>query len=98
MEGAAAAAVAEALRPVATDAAKPPHLKAEHRRGAAAGGDAGSHGHGHDGRHGWLCGGFGGAADAAAPGRLSRHVKYEPTAWGRYAKVLFSSSEFLFIN
>ena len=23
---------------------------------------------------------------------------YEPTAWGRYAKVLFSSSEFLFIN
>ena len=25
-------------------------------------------------------------------------IKYEPTAWGRYAKVLFSSSEFLFIN
>ena len=25
-------------------------------------------------------------------------VKYEPTAWGRYAKVLLSSSEFLFIN
>ena len=24
--------------------------------------------------------------------------KYEPTAWGRYAKVLLSSSEFLFIN
>jgi cytochrome c553 len=25
-------------------------------------------------------------------------AKYEPTAWGRYAKVLLSSSEFLFIN
>ncbi|MES1257232.1 MAG: PSD1 and planctomycete cytochrome C domain-containing protein [Acidobacteriota bacterium] len=25
-------------------------------------------------------------------------VKYEPTAWGRYAKVLLSSTEFIFIN
>ena len=25
-------------------------------------------------------------------------VKYEPTAWGRYVKILYSSSEFLFIN
>ena len=25
-------------------------------------------------------------------------VKYDPTAWGRYAKILLSSSEFLFIN
>ena len=25
-------------------------------------------------------------------------VKYEPTVWGRYAKVLLSSSEFLFVN
>ena len=25
-------------------------------------------------------------------------VVYEPTIWGRYAKVLLSSSEFLFIN
>jgi|GEM_PF-6943680 len=24
--------------------------------------------------------------------------KYEPTAWGRYAKILLSSSEFLFVN
>ena len=33
------------------------------------------------------------------PGRgAPAEVKYEPTAWGRYAKVLFSSSEFLFIN
>jgi hypothetical protein len=25
-------------------------------------------------------------------------VKYDPTAWGRYAKILFGSTEFLFIN
>jgi hypothetical protein len=25
-------------------------------------------------------------------------VKYEPTVWGRYAKVLLSSTEFIFIN
>jgi hypothetical protein len=25
-------------------------------------------------------------------------IKYEATAWGRYAKVLLSSTEFLFIN
>jgi cytochrome c553 len=31
--------------------------------------------------------------NAAAP-----QVKYDPTIWGRYAKILFSSSEFLFIN
>ena len=27
-----------------------------------------------------------------------QEVKYEATAWGRYIKVLLSSSEFLFIN
>jgi Protein of unknown function (DUF1553) len=31
------------------------------------------------------------------PGRPAE-VKYEPTAWGRYIKVLFSSSEFFFVN
>jgi nitroreductase len=40
--------------------------------------------------------GFGGRR-GAGPGAPAP-VKYEPTAWGRYAKVLFSSSEFLFIN
>ena len=25
-------------------------------------------------------------------------VKYDPTPWGRYVKVLLSSSEFLFVN
>ena len=32
------------------------------------------------------------------PAALRPEVKYDPTAWGRYAKVLLSSSEFLFIN
>ncbi len=38
-------------------------------------------------------GGRGGRGRGGAP-----EVKYEPTAWGRYAKVLLSSSEFLFIK
>src|SRR5215472_1061475 len=38
-------------------------------------------------------GGRGGRGRGGAP-----EVRYEPTAWGRYAKVLLSSSEFLFIN
>jgi hypothetical protein len=37
-------------------------------------------------------GGRRGGAAAAPP------VKYEATAWGRYVKILFSSSEFFFIN
>lgn len=35
---------------------------------------------------------------AGKGGKDAAHVKYEPTAWGRYAKILLSSSEFLFIN
>jgi hypothetical protein len=38
---------------------------------------------------------------AGVPGfgkRAPKVVKYEPTPWGRYAKILLSSSEFLFIN
>jgi hypothetical protein len=31
-------------------------------------------------------------------GGAAAEVKYDPTAWGRYAKILLSSSEFLFIN
>jgi len=41
--------------------------------------------------------GLGGGRRGAGPAAPAT-VKYEPTAWGRYAKVLFSSSEFLFIN
>jgi hypothetical protein len=45
-------------------------------------------------------GGFAGAGGGRRGGGPARpaEVKYEPTAWGRYIKVLFSSSEFLFIN
>jgi hypothetical protein len=40
-----------------------------------------------------MMGGVRRGAGAAAP-----EIKYDPTVWGRYAKILFSSSEFLFIN
>jgi hypothetical protein len=42
-------------------------------------------------------GGFGGGGrrGGAAP---KADVKYEPTAWGRYAKIILSSTEFVFIN
>jgi hypothetical protein len=45
-------------------------------------------------------GGFGGGGGGRrGPGRAAAApIKYEPTAWGRYAKVLLSSSEFIFIN
>jgi hypothetical protein len=32
------------------------------------------------------------------PGAPPLEVKYEPSAWGRYIKVLLSASEFVFIN
>lgn len=37
-------------------------------------------------------------AGRRGPADADKETKYEPTAWGRYAKVLLSSSEFLFIN
>jgi hypothetical protein len=50
-----------------------------------------------------MMGGMGGFAGAGGGRRgngrgPAAEVKYEPTAWGRYAKVLLSSSEFLFVN
>jgi hypothetical protein len=44
-----------------------------------------------------MMGGFGGGPRRGGPGGPPP-VKYEATVWGRYAKVLLSSSEFLFIN
>jgi hypothetical protein len=44
-------------------------------------------------------GGIGGPGGRRGAGpAVAATVKYEPTAWGRYVKILFSSSEFLFIN
>ena len=43
--------------------------------------------------------GFGGPGGRRGPGPAAPPpVKYEPSAWGRYVKVLLSSSEFMFIN
>jgi hypothetical protein len=41
---------------------------------------------------------FGGMAGRGGRGGAPPEVKYTPTAWGRYVKVLLSSSEFVFIN
>ncbi len=41
---------------------------------------------------------MGGMNGRRARGPVTPPVKYEVTAWGRYVKVLLSSSEFLFIN
>jgi cytochrome c553 len=41
---------------------------------------------------------FGGMAGRGGRGGTPTEVKYTPTAWGRYVKVLLSSSEFVFIN
>ena len=82
--------------PQVTEAAKPRSGR-RGARGRRSGGErrrSRAHGNGHDGRDvPRLGGGRRGAGPGAPP-----PVKYEPTAWGRYAKVLFSSSEFLFIN
>jgi truncated hemoglobin YjbI len=43
-------------------------------------------------------GGFGGGGGRGRGGPKPVEVKYEATAWGRYAKVLLSSTEFTFIN
>jgi hypothetical protein len=44
-------------------------------------------------------GGMGGMGGGRGRGGAKPvEVKYEPTAWGRYAKVLLSSTEFIFIN
>ena len=76
-----------------SDAAKPetpPAAVGGENNGAAAGADPAAMPMGLG-----MMGGMGGrrGAPAAPP-----TVKYEPTAWGRYVKILFSSSEFLFIN
>jgi hypothetical protein len=88
-----------ATPPVVSDAAKPmpePGAVAD----AAAGADAAPMGMGMMGGMGGFAGGFpgaGGGRRGAGPA-VPTTVKYDPSAWGRYAKVLFSSSEFLFIN
>ena len=65
---------------------------------AAAGGDAVTMGMGMMGGMGGFAGGSAVRGRRGAGPAVPATVKYEPTAWGRYAKVLFSSSEFLFIN
>ena len=43
-------------------------------------------------------GGFGGGGGRRGGGGQAPTVQYDATAWGRFVKVLFSSTEFLFVN
>ncbi len=98
-EDAAKPAVDAAPKTV-TDATKPgpdlpkdmPVLEAEAAPAAPADPNAGM-------GMGMMGGGFGmGGPGRGRGGGRPVEVKYEPTAWGRYAKVLLSSTEFVFIN
>ncbi|HEU0124552.1 MAG TPA: PSD1 and planctomycete cytochrome C domain-containing protein [Bryobacteraceae bacterium] len=82
-----------AAKPEAPEMPMPADMPAAEGAPAAGGGAMGMGMMG--GMGGMGMGGPGGrrGAPGAAP-----EVKYEATAWGRYAKVLLSSSEFLFIN
>jgi cytochrome c553 len=86
---------------VVSDAAKPAEMPEPAAQGgaetAAADANAGM-GMGMMGGMGNM-GGFGGMGGGRrGQGPAKTEVKYEPTAWGRYAKVLLSSTEFTFIN
>jgi hypothetical protein len=83
-----------------TDAAKPMPDGAAVADAAAGADGAAPMGMGMMGGMGGFAGGFGGGPGGrrGAGPAVPTTVKYDPSAWGRYAKVLFSSSEFLFIN
>ena len=85
---------------VVTEAAKPMPDVAAVADGAAGADGAAPMGMGMMGGMGGFAGGFGGGPGGrrGAGPAVPTTVKYDPSAWGRYAKVLFSSSEFLFIN
>jgi hypothetical protein len=91
--GVPAGAPGAAAKPEA-DSAMPPMPDEAVGANAAAMGDAGAMG------MGMMAGlpGFGGPGGRRPGGPAVPEVKYEATAWGRYAKILLSSSEFLFVN
>lgn len=79
-------------KPEATPAEMPmPTEPAKPEAGAGAGAEGAEMGMG-------MMGGVMPDARRGPGAGAAKEVKYEPTAWGRYAKVLLSSSEFIFIN
>ncbi len=70
-------------------------MPADSGEAVAAAGAGGGGGNGGGGMGMGMMGGMGGRR---GQGGGAPEVKYDPTVWGRYAKILFSSSEFLFIN
>ena len=93
---------------VISDAAKPAgapdpaklEAKADGAADAPQGGDAMPEGQaGGGGGMGMGMGMMGGMGGRRGQGpKAAPEVKYDATAWGRYAKILLSSSEFMFIN
>jgi cytochrome c553 len=102
-EAAPASVLVDALaKPVPAAAANPPPAAANPPEDTASSADAEAPGESGaapapDTAMGMgMMGGMGlGAHKGQAP---KVEIKYEPTAWGRYAKVLLSSTEFIFIN
>jgi mono/diheme cytochrome c family protein len=69
--------------------------------GGAGAGAAGAGAGGAGGMGMGMMGGMGGMGAGGGRGRGAGRpveIKYEPSAWGRYAKVLLSSTEFIFVN
>jgi hypothetical protein len=86
---------------VTSDAAKPEAPKTDVAADAPQGGaDAMPEGQAAPagGGMGMGMGMMGGMGGRRGQGPKAPEVKYEATAWGRYAKILLSSSEFMFIN
>lgn len=88
---ASSAADKPVTKPPATAATQPPPAEPEAATAAAADPNAGM-------GMGMMGGVMGGMMGRGAGPAKPAEIKYEPTVWGRYAKVLLSSSEFLFIN
>jgi hypothetical protein len=101
--GGATPATPPAAGAVISDAAKPgpdgpkPAAEAPAADAPAAEANAGM-GMGMMGGMGGFGGFGGGGGGRGRGGPRPVEVKYEPTAWGRYAKILLSSTEFTFIN
>jgi mono/diheme cytochrome c family protein len=96
-EGGDPAVISSNAAPGAGVAAKPEPAAEMPEPMPAEGGGAGAAGAAPPMGQGMMAGmgAMGGRRAGPAP---APQVKYEATAWGRYAKVLLSSSEFLFVN
>jgi len=90
--------VPTASKPVAEAAAKPEAPMPDATGEAVADAEAGAGGGAGNAAQPMGMGMMGGMGGRRGQGGAAPEIKYDPTVFGRYAKILFSSSEFLFIN